>query len=81
MALRRIWLELARDAEHPEGSGSHGYRGDDWTFGCAGMSEDDEEPIFRFDHHRFVAGEYVSITEHDGVQRTFRVAEVVPFEA
>jgi hypothetical protein len=27
------------------------------------------------------AGSYVSITEHDGVQRTFRVAEVVPFEA
>jgi hypothetical protein len=25
-----------------------------------------------------VEGEYVSITEHDGVQRTFRVTEVVP---
>ena len=46
-----------------------------------GAAEDVEEPIFRFDRHRFVVGEYVSITEHDGVQRTFQVAEVVPFEA
>jgi hypothetical protein len=128
MALRQIRLELARNAEHPEGSARHGYafvapltddgrldpdgwresradctvrrfwageddrdghlvhhRGHHWAFHYAGhdagMGEDDEEPIFRFDRHRFVAGEYVSITEHDGVQRTFRVAEVVPFEA
>ena len=124
MTLRRIRLELARTADHPEGSAHHGYdfvapltddgrldqdgwranqqacmvrrfwageddergrlvhhRGHHWAFHYAGMAEDDEEPIFRFDRHRFVAGEYVSITEHDGVQRTFRVAEVIPFEA
>jgi hypothetical protein len=46
-----------------------------------GAAEDDGEPIFRFDRHRFAVGEYVSITEHDRVQRTFQVAEVVPFEA
>ena len=123
MALRRIRLELARTAEHPEGSARHGYafvapltddghldadgwrenraectvrrfwageddehghlvhhRGHDWAFHYAGTG-DDEEPIFRFDRHRFVIGEYVSITEHDGVQRAFRVAEVLPFEA
>jgi hypothetical protein len=39
---------------------------------------EDEEPIFRFDHHRFVAGEYVSITEHYERQRIFLVPEVVP---
>ncbi len=124
MSLRRIRLELARNAEYPEGSANHGYafvapltddghldpagwredgsdctvrrfwaghddehgrlvhhRGRNWAFHYAGMAEDDEEPIFRFDRHRFVVGEYVSITEHDGVQRTFRVVEVVPFEA
>jgi hypothetical protein len=123
MTLRRIRLELARNAVHPEGSAHHGYdfvapltddghleqdgwqenrenctvrrfwageddehgrlvhhRGHHWAFHYAGMSEDDEEPIFRFDRHRFTAGEYVAITEHDGVQRTFRVAEVIPFE-
>jgi hypothetical protein len=124
MALRQIRLELARNADYPEGSASHGYafvapltddghldldswrdsraactvrrfwagdddqhghlvhhRGHHWAFHYAGTDEDDEEPIFRFDRHRFVVGEYVSITEHDGVQRTFQVAEVVPFEA
>jgi hypothetical protein len=32
--------------------------------------------IFKGDQHRFVTGEYVSITERDGVTRTFRVAAV-----
>jgi hypothetical protein len=53
------------------------HRGHDWAFHYVGTS-DEEEPIFRLDRHRFVVGEYVSITEHDGVQRTFRVVEVVP---
>jgi hypothetical protein len=124
MSLRRIRLELARTAAHPEGSGRHGYvfvapltddglldldgwredrnvctvrrfwageddehghlvhhRGGHWAFHYANMSDEDEESIFRFDRHRFVVGEYVSITEHDHVQRTFRVAEVAPFQA
>ena len=54
------------------------HRGHDWAFHYDGMGDEEEEPIFRFDRHRFVVGEYVSITEHDGVQRTFRVAEVLP---
>ena len=43
-----------------------------------GDMSDEEEPIFRLDRHRFVVGEYVSITEHDGVERAFRVAEADP---
>ena len=54
------------------------HRGHDWAFHYNGIGDEEEEPIFRFDRHRFVVGEYVSITEHDGVQRTFRVAEVLP---
>ena len=121
MPLKRIRLELARDAAHPEGSARHGYefiaplaadghldpeawhaergrcrvrrfwageddehgrlvhRGRRWAFAYEDAppeAGDEEEPIFKFDRHRFVEGEYVSITEHDGVQRTFRVAEV-----
>jgi len=34
--------------------------------------DDDDEPIFRFDKHLFVVGEYVTVTEHDGVARPFR---------
>lgn len=121
MALFRIRLELARNAEFPEGSAQHGYeftapltvdghldhdgwqqqraacgvrrfwpgeddehghlvhhRGGQWAFLYDGMAEANEEPIFRFDRHRFVVGEYVAITEHDGVQRTFRVVQAAP---
>ncbi len=46
-----------------------------WAFSYA-PGEDDDEPIFRFDRHVFVEGEYVSITEHDGVTRPFRIVRV-----
>jgi len=121
MALKRVRLELARNAEFPQGSPARGYDfvapltadghmdlggwrqhrdactvhrfwageddehgrlvhhgGERWAFRYESMAADDEEPIFRFDRHSFVAGEYVSITEHDGMQRTFRVVGVGP---
>ena len=36
-----------------------------------------DEPGYRFESHAFRPGEYVSITEHDGSLRTFKVASVV----
>ncbi|MDH3660790.1 MAG: hypothetical protein OEU92_12335 [Alphaproteobacteria bacterium] len=42
------------------------------------MEEVDEEPIFCFDRHRFVARDSISITEHAEVQRTILKADVVP---
>ena len=54
------------------------YRGHHWAFHYDGMDEEDDEPIFRFDRHCFVPGEYISVKEHDEVQRTFLVTEVVP---
>jgi hypothetical protein len=50
-------------------------RGGRWMFSYAPGDEDDES-IFKFSTHAFKPGEYVSITEHDGEQRTFRVASV-----
>jgi hypothetical protein len=50
-------------------------RGGRWAFSYA-PGEDDDEPIFKFDKHVFRPGEYVTITEHDGVARPFRVAWV-----
>lgn len=121
MPLKTIRLELARNAEFPEGSASRGYefrapltgdgvldhdawrdvresctvrrfwngapdedgllvhtRGQRWMFRYdhPGVDDDHDDPIFRFDRHHFVEGEYVSITEHDGELRTFRVASV-----
>jgi hypothetical protein len=74
--VRRFWP--GEDDE--QGHLVHQRRGP-WAFLYDGMAETDQEPIFRFDRHRFVVGEYVAITEHDGVQRTFRVAQVTPIRA
>jgi hypothetical protein len=70
--VRRFWV----DADDEHGRLTH-HRGSDWAFTWPG-GQGDEEPIFRFDKHAFVAGEYVSVTEHDGIQRPFRVVEVHP---
>ncbi|MDJ0893738.1 MAG: hypothetical protein QNJ92_01240 [Alphaproteobacteria bacterium] len=51
-----------------------------WAFSYA-PGDDDDEPIFKFDRHLFKQGEYVSITEHDGVTRPFRVTWVKPAPA
>lgn len=48
-------------------------RGGAWAFDYNPKSTDDDEPGFKFGSHRFVPGEYLSITEHDGVMRTFRI--------
>ena len=39
-------------------------------------STDDDQPGFKFDRHRFIPGEYVSIRERDGDMRTFRIVSV-----
>lgn len=48
-----------------------------WVIDYNPAAKDDDEPGFKFGIHRFVPGEYVSITEHDGEQRTFRIASVI----
>lgn len=52
--------------------------GGKWVFSYRAGDADDES-IFRLSSHVFMAGEYVSITEHDGVQRTFHVDSVEPW--
>jgi hypothetical protein len=47
-----------------------------WVFDYDPTQDSDDEPIFRFDQHKFIEGEYISITEHDGVQRPFKIARV-----
>jgi hypothetical protein len=67
--VRRFW-DGAED-EH----GLLVHRQAKWAFSYR-PGEEDDEPIFRFDKHCFVTGEYVSVTEHDGIERPFRVASV-----
>ncbi|MEQ9448889.1 MAG: hypothetical protein RLN70_08275 [Rhodospirillaceae bacterium] len=49
--------------------------GGNWMFSYA-PGDDDDEALFRFSSHTFKPGEYISVTEHDGVQRTFKVVSV-----
>jgi hypothetical protein len=70
--VRRFWK--GQDDEH--GMLVH-HRGKQWAFSYR-PGEDDDEPIFRFDRHAFIPGEYVSVTEHDGITRPFRVVAVRP---
>jgi len=53
-------------------------RGGSWAFhyDIHGDAEADESG-YRFGDHMFKPGEYVSIREHDGVLRTFKVMAVV----
>lgn len=68
--VRRFWV--GQDEE--TGLLIHG-RGGRWMFSYE-LGEDDDEPIFKFDRHVMAQGEYVTITEHDGVARPFRIASV-----
>ena len=68
--VRRFW-----DGE-PEQRGMLIHRRNDWAFSYVPDQDSDDEPIFKLDRHVMKLGEYVSITEHDGAQRTFRVAAV-----
>ena len=74
--VRRFWGR----ADDEKGHLIH-HRGRHWAFAYAPGTDDSDEPIFRFDRHVFRQDEYVSITEHDGVQRTFRIASVGPVRA
>lgn len=69
--VKRFW----RGEDDETGQLVH-HLGNHWAFFYEDNPTDDEEPIFKFDRHHFVPGEYVSITEHDGVQRTFAVVSV-----
>lgn len=68
--VRRFW---AGDADE-HGKLIH-RRDGKWAFSYA-PGDDDDEPIFRFDKHVFLKGEYVSVTEHDGETRPFKVVDV-----
>ena len=67
--VRRFWQRT--DDAH----GRLRHRRNRWVFSYR-PGDDDDEPIFRLDKHAFKVGEYVSVTEHDGITRPFRVVAV-----
>ena len=53
-------------------------RGGKWAFHYDIHGDpDSDEAGYRFGEHVFKSGEYVSILEHDGVMRTFKVMSVI----
>ena len=52
--------------------------GHGWRFDYDGRIDQDDEPFFKLDRHALAPGNYVSVTEHDRVQRPFRVVSVTP---
>ena len=64
------------DGENETGMLRHVGRG--WRFDYDGRRTDDDEPFFKLDRHSLMPGAYVSITEHDGIQRPFKIISVIP---
>lgn len=54
--------------------------GGTWAFDYNKKTDADDEPGFKFDKHVFKPGEYVSVREHDGKMRTFRVTSVTDLD-
>lgn len=65
---------FARGKDDEHGLLTHTRAG--WIFDYNPDREEDDEPVFRLDRHVFKQGEYVTVTEHDGDQRTYQVVEV-----
>ena len=68
--VRRFWGEEAEERgflRHAEGGWSFDY-------GCAGRADD--EPFFKLDQQMIFPGAYVTVRDHDGVQRPFKIVEV-----
>jgi len=68
--VRRFWENEGDENGHLQ------HVGQGWHFRYDGHPTDDDEPLFKLDRHSIVQGEYLSVTEHDGVLRTFRVVRV-----
>jgi hypothetical protein len=68
--VRRFWRGAADETGRLVPTRRH-----TWAFSYA-PGEDDDEPFFHLETHRLAVGEYVTIREHDGESRTFRVAAV-----
>ena len=54
------------------------HRGKAWFIDYDADTALDDEAIFRLSDHRFLVGEYLTITSNTGQALTYRVAEVEP---
>ena len=64
--------------EDPQEVGKLRHLGHGWRFDYDSHVSTDDEPFFKLDRHKIVPGGYVSVTEHDGLQRPFKIVDVSP---
>lgn len=70
--VTRFWEGAPDEAGHLRHT-----RGGNWYFHYDLEGDpDDDETGFKFESHIFKEGEYVSVREHDGELRTFRVVQI-----
>jgi hypothetical protein len=69
--VTRFWEGEAEETGHLR----HTRGGWAFHYDIEGDPEDDETG-YKFESHVFKEGEYVSVREHDGTLRTFRVVEI-----
>ena len=69
--VRRFWGQEEEERGFVRRHGAHG-----WYLDYRGHDASDDEPFFKLDKHQLVKGGYVSITEHDHVQRPFKIVAV-----
>lgn len=72
--VRRFWEGESEERGHVLHTSGRTFK---FHYDSAG-DPDDDETGYRFDSHAFLPGEYVSIREHDGELRTFRVVSATP---
>lgn len=59
-------------------SGHLSRAGRGWRFEYSPGTHESEEPFFKLDQHLMRPGLYVSLIEHDGVRRPFKIASITP---
>lgn len=72
------FCRVTRFAGEETETGMLRHAGRGWRFDYDARSTDDDEPFFKLDRHALTPGAYVSITEHDGIQRPFKIISVIP---
>lgn len=62
----------------PAREGRLGRRGHNWFFDYDRNETEDDEPVFKLEQHKFVVGEYVTISGEDDTPLVYRVDSVQP---
>ena len=71
-SVTRFWKD------EPAEKGLLRHVGHGWRFDYDASESGDDEPFFKLDQHKMEPGTYVSVTEHDGVQRPFKIVRISP---